>query len=142
LSSIHGKSFEKEGVEVHDGCAKLLSPNEVEATREDGSTYTLTEENISISVGSNLTIPSDEKSLVRRLSSTPTASSTWRTSSVYTPSPEAQIAICRDKVLRTFSPMEKDVFIARMQKTGVNNNKNTNVVKVEDQKGGLEGIGV
>jgi glutathione reductase (NADPH) len=154
LNKIYDNNFAKEGVELHGGSARVLSPHEVEVTREDGSKYTLSGDHICVAVGGTPTIPSDEKipgaslgidsdgffdlaDQPRRVAVVGAGYIAVELAGVlHTLGSEAHVIIRHDRVLRTFDPMLQDVLTEHMEKTGVNIHKNSNVVRVEGQKGG------
>jgi glutathione reductase (NADPH) len=154
LNGIYDSNFAKEGVELHEGRGKLLSPTEVEVTKEDGSKYVLKTDNICVAVGGHPLIPSDDEipgaSLGTNsdgffdLSEQPKRVAVVGAGYIavelagvlHTLGSEAHVIIRHDKVLRTFDPLLQDTLTDWMEKTGVNIHKKSNVKKVEGQKGG------
>ncbi len=61
LNGIYASNFDREGVEYHLGRGRVLSPTSVEVTRPDGQTYVLSGEKITIAVGGQPSVPSEEQ---------------------------------------------------------------------------------
>jgi glutathione reductase (NADPH) len=154
LNGIYDSNFAKEGVELHEGRGKLISKNEVEVTKEDGTKYVLKTDNICVAVGGHPLVPSDDEipgaslgtnsdgffdleEQPRRVAVVGAGYIAVELAGVlHTLGSEAHVIIRHDKVLRTFDPILQDTLTDWMEKTGVNIHKNSNVKKVTGQKGG------
>lgn len=153
LNGIYDSNFMKEGVEWFDGRAKFLSPTSVEVTRKDQSKFTIHSDTITIATGGRPTIPSDEKipgaslgvdsdgffeleSQPKRVAVVGAGYIAVELAGVlHTLGSETHIVIRHEKVLRTFDPILQDTLTPWMEKTGINIHKQTNIVKVEGEKG-------
>jgi glutathione reductase (NADPH) len=151
LNGIYDSNLQKDGVEQHHGYARIASPNSVEVTKEDGSKYTLTGDQICIAVGGTPTYPDlpgaelgidsdgffDLPEQPRRVAVVGAGYIAVELAGVlHTLGSETHLLIRQEKVLRTFDPTLQDVLTNWMEKTGVNIHKKTNVTKVEGTKGG------
>jgi glutathione reductase (NADPH) len=154
LNGIYDANFAKEGVELHEGRGKVLSPTEVEVTKPDGSTYVLKTEAVCVAVGGHPTVPSEKEipgadlgmnsdgffelaCQPRRVAVVGAGYIAVELAGVlHTLGSEAHVVIRHDKVLRSFDPLMQDVLTDWMEHTGVNIHKRSNVVKVEGEKGG------
>lgn len=138
LNGIYDANFNKEGVEWFDGHAKFTSPTSVEVTRADQSKVTLQADQITIATGGRPTIPSEDtipgarlgidsdgffdlEEQPKRVAVVGAGYIAVELAGVlHTLGSETHLLIRHDKVLRTFEPVI---------------HKNTNVVKVEGEKG-------
>ncbi|KAF9448895.1 glutathione-disulfide reductase [Macrolepiota fuliginosa MF-IS2] len=153
LNNIYASNFHKEGVEFHEGFAKLTSPNTVEVKRNDGSTYTLNADHITVAVGGRPVIPSDDE--------IPGASKGINSDGFFdlTEQPkrvavigagyiavelagifnalgsETHLIIRGETVLRTFDPTIQETLTPWMEKTGVNIHKTSHVTRVDGERG-------
>ena len=154
LNGIYDKNITGEGVAYHAGHAKLTSPNRIEIRRQDGSTYTVDTDKVVIATGGHPVTPSDNEipgaslgidsdgffaleDQPKRVAVVGAGYIAVELAGVLnTLGSETHLIARHDKVLRTFDPALQDVLLPWMQHTGVNFHKNSNVVKVEGQRGG------
>ncbi|EPQ58626.1 hypothetical protein GLOTRDRAFT_57736 [Gloeophyllum trabeum ATCC 11539] len=153
LNGIYDKNLGNDGVEHHHGRARLLAADKVEVTRPDGSKYTLEADNITIAVGGRPTIPSDDKipgaslgtdsdgffdlpEQPKRVAVVGAGYIAVELAGVFhTLGSETHVFIRHDHVLRTFDPMIQETLTNWMEHTGVNIHKNSNITRVDGQKG-------
>lgn len=155
LNGIYANNFDKEGVEFHRGFGKLLSAHEVEVTRPDGQgTYVLHADKITIAVGGQPTIPSDNdvpgaslgidsdgffdlEEQPRRVAIVGAGYIAVELAGIFNAlGTETHLLIRGETVLRTFDPTLQETLTPWMEKTGVHLHKRMEVTKVEGQKGG------
>ncbi|KAF9484923.1 glutathione reductase [Pholiota conissans] len=155
LNSIYEANFDREGVEYHRGFGKLLSKNEVQVTRPDGQTYVLKGTHITISVGGEPSVPSEEEipgaslgidsdgffdlaEQPKRVAIVGAGYVGVELSGIFNAlGSETHLFIRGDTVLRTFDPMLQETLTPWMEKTGVNMHRQTDVTRVERVAGGL-----
>lgn len=153
LNNIYANNFHKEGVEFHQGFARLTSPNSVEVKRDDGSTYTLNAEHITVAVGGQPIIPSDEKipGASKGIDSDGFFDLTEQPKRVavigagyiavelagifHTLGTETHLIIRGETVLRTFDPTIQETITPWMEKTGINIHRKSNVTSIEGERG-------
>jgi glutathione reductase (NADPH) len=153
LNGIYATNFEKEGVEYHHGYGRLTSANSVEVTLPDGSTYTLNADKICIAVGGQPVIPSDDavpgaslginsdgffalEQQPKRVAVIGAGYIAVELAGIFnTLGTETHLIIRGKTVLRTFDPTLQETLTPWMEKTGVKLHKESNVVRVEGQKG-------
>jgi glutathione reductase (NADPH) len=153
LNGIYDSNFTKEGVEWFDGRAKFTSPTSVEVTKPDQSKFTLHADQITIATGGRPSVPSDETipgaslgidsdgffELVEQPKRVAVVGAGYiaveLAGVLHALGSETHLLIRHDKVLRTFDPVIQDTLTPWMEKTGINVHKQTNVVKVEGEKG-------
>ena len=153
LNGIYDSNFTKEGVEWFHGRAKLISKTEVEVTRPDQSKFIIEADQITIASGGRPTIPSDNKipgaslgitsdgffeleDQPKRVAVVGAGYIAVELAGVLNAlGSETHLVIRHDKVLRTFDPAIQDTLTSWMEKTGLKIHRNSNVVKVEGEKG-------
>lgn len=154
LNGIYATNFEKEGVEFHRGFGRLSSPNTVEVTLPDGKgKYTLTADHITIAVGGQPTIPSDEKipgaslgidsdgffaleSQPKRVAVVGAGYIAVELAGIFNAlGSETHLVIRGETVLRTFDPAIQETLTPWMEHTGVKIHKSSNVTRVDGAKG-------
>lgn len=153
LRGIYETNWSKEGIDLHQGHGRLLSPSEVEVNRPDGSKYTIKAENICVAVGGYPTIPSenvvpganlgitsdgffDLEEQPKRVAVIGAGYIAVELAGIFnTLGSETHLIIRGETVLRTFDPSVQQVLTPWMEHTGINIHKTSNVVKVEGQKG-------
>lgn len=154
LNGIYASSFEKEGVEQHQGHAKLLSPTAVQVTLPDGKgTYVLNADKICIATGGYPTHPSEDQipgaslgtdsdgffaleDQPKRVAVVGAGYIAVELAGVLNAlGSETHLIIRGDKVLRTFDPSIQDVLTPWMEHSGVKIHKLSKVTKVTGQKG-------
>jgi glutathione reductase (NADPH) len=153
LNGIYEKNFEKEGVEFHHGLARVLSPSEVEVTRDDGSKYVLKTEYICVCVGGEPTIPSDAEipgaslgissdgffdlaEQPKRVAVIGAGYIAVELAGVFNAlGTETHLLIRGETVLRTFDHDIQNELTPWMEHSGVKLHKSTKVFKIEGQPG-------
>ncbi|KAF9533574.1 glutathione reductase [Crepidotus variabilis] len=154
LNGIYATNFDKEGVENHQGRAKLIAKDTVEVTRPDGKgTYTLKGDHITIAVGGQPIIPDDKEipgaslginsdgffdlpEQPKRVAVVGAGYIAVELAGIFNAlGTETHLLIRGETVLRTFDPTLQEVLTPWMEKIGVNLHKQTKVVKVEGEKG-------
>jgi len=153
LNGIYDSNFTKEGVDWFEGHAKFISPTSIEVTKADQSKFTLYGDQITIATGGRPSIPSEKaipgaslgidsdgffelEEQPKRVAVVGAGYIAVELAGVlHTLGSETHLLIRQDKVLRTFDPVIQDTITPWMEKTGINIHKQTNVVKVEGQKG-------
>jgi glutathione reductase (NADPH) len=154
LNDIYHNNFDREGLEFHHGFAKLLSKNEVQVTRPDGQTYVLKGTNITIAVGGEPTVPSDEhipgaslgissdgffdlEDQPKRVVVAGAGYIAVELAGIFNAlGTDTHLLIRGDTVLRTFDPMLQETLTPWMEKTGVHLHRQTQVTRVERVEGG------
>lgn len=153
LNDIYASNFHKEGVEFHQGFARLTSPNTVEVKRPDGSTYTLNADHITIAVGGRPIIPSDEKipgaskgidsdgffdlpEQPKRVAVIGAGYIAVELAGIFNAlGTETHLIIRGETVLRTFDPTIQETLTPWMEKTGINIHKTSNVTRIDGERG-------
>ncbi|KXN82633.1 Glutathione reductase [Leucoagaricus sp. SymC.cos] len=153
LNNIYANNFDREGVEFHQGFGRLTSPNAVEVKRPDGQTYTLKADHITVAVGGEPIVPSDDKipgaslginsdgffdltEQPKRVAVIGAGYIAVELSGIFhTLGSETHTIIRGDTVLRTFDPSLQEVLTPWMEKTGINIHKKSNVTKIEGERG-------
>ena len=153
LNNIYENNLEKEKVEYHAGFARLTSPSSVEVTPTDGQKYTLHADHITIATGGRPTIPSDAaipgaslgidsdgffdlEEQPKRVAIVGAGYIAIEFAGVLNSlGTETHLFIRRDKVLRTFDPVLQDTLTPWMEHTGVTIHKNSQVQRIEGEKG-------
>ena len=154
LNGIYDKNITGEGVAYYAGHAKLTSPTSIEIKREDGSTYSISTDKVVVATGGRPVIPSDDQipgaslgidsdgffaleDQPKRVAVVGAGYIAVELAGVLnTLGSEIHLVVRRDKILRNFDPSLQDVLLPWMQHTGINFHGNTNIVKVEGQRGG------
>lgn len=153
LNGIYDRNVEKEGVELHHGAARVLSPSSVQVTRPDGTTYTLNTDRICIATGGRPTIPSDDdipgaslginsdgffdlEEQPKRVAVVGAGYIAVELAGVlHTLGSEVTMLIRGETVLRTFDPTLGETLTNWMKHTGINFHHGSKVKKVEGVKG-------
>jgi len=153
LRGIYATNWEKEGIDLHRGHGRLLSPSEIEITRPDGSKYTINTDHICVAVGGYPVIPSeneipganlgitsdgffDLEEQPKRVAVVGAGYIAVELAGIFnTLGSETHLIIRGETVLRTFDPSLQQVLTPWMEHTGVNIHKGSKVVKVEGAKG-------
>ncbi|KAG5350913.1 hypothetical protein C0989_008811 [Termitomyces sp. Mn162] len=153
LNDIYANNFDKEGVEYHHGRGRLTSANTVEVTRPDGQKYTLHADHITVTVGGTPTVPSDDQipgaslgidsdgffeleEQPRRVAVVGAGYIAVELAGIFhTLGSETHLIIRGETVLRTFDQTLQETLTPWMEKTGVKIHKQSNVMKVEGEKG-------
>lgn len=154
LNGIYASNFDKEGVEFHQGFARLTSPTTVEVTLPDGKgTYTLNTDKICVASGGVPTIPSEEtipgaslgissdgffdlEHQPKRVAVVGAGYIAVELAGVFNAlGTETHLIIRGDTVLRTFDPSIQEVLTPWMEHSGVKIHRQSKVIKVEGQKG-------
>lgn len=154
LNGIYDANLVKDKVEHHEGWARLTDPHSVELTRPDGTTYTLHADHICVAVGGTPTLPTnsqipgadlgidsdgffDLETQPKRVAVVGAGYIAVELAGIFnTLGSQTHLLIRKDHVLRSFDPILQDTLTNWMEHTGMNVHKNTNVVRVEGQKGG------
>ncbi|KAI8999073.1 glutathione reductase [Trametes punicea] len=153
LNGIYDNNVAKEGVELHYGAARVLSPNSVQVTRADGSRYTLNTDRVCVATGGRPTIPSDEEipgaslginsdgffdlaEQPRRVAVVGAGYIAVELAGVFhTLGSDVTMVIRGQTVLRTFDPTLGETLTNWMKHTGINFRHGAHVKKVEGVKG-------
>lgn len=153
LNGIYHNNFDKEGVEFHQGHAKITSTTTIDVTRPDGSTYTIHTDKICVATGGAPTVPSEDKipgaslgidsdgffaleDMPKRVVVAGAGYIAVELAGVlHTLGAETHMVIRGENVLRTFDPSLQEVLTPWMEKTGIQFHKTSNITKVEGQKG-------
>lgn len=153
LNNIYANNFEKEGVEFHQGFGHLTSPNTVEVKRPNGQTYTLKADHITVAVGGEPIIPSDNRvpgaslgidsdgffditQQPKRVAVIGAGYIAVELAGIFrTLGSEVHMFIRGETVLRTFDPSLQEVLTPWMEKTGVSIHKKASVTKIEGERG-------
>ena len=158
LNGIYDRNLEKDHVDYISGHGQLLGNGQVRVTPsphgELKQEVTLTADHIVVATGGRPTIPSDEqipgaslgidsdgffalREQPKRALVVGAGYIAVELAGVFNSlGTETHLAIRHDKVLRVFDPIISDTVTEVMQNTGVDVLTNTNVTKVEGQKGG------
>ena len=154
LNGIYERNFEREGVEYHHGRARFIAKDEVEVTLPDNKgKYTLKGDHITIAVGGRPIMPSDDQipgaslgidsdgffdldKQPKKVAVVGAGYIAVELAGIFNAlGTETHLIVRHDKVLRTFDPTVQEVLTPWIEKTGVKLHKNSNVVKVEGEKG-------
>ncbi|CCM05023.1 uncharacterized protein FIBRA_07223 [Fibroporia radiculosa] len=153
LNGIYDSNVAKEGVELHHGHARVLSPTSVQVTRPDGSKYALQTDKIVVATGGRPTVPSDSEipgaslgidsdgffdleQQPRRVAVVGAGYIAVELAGVFhTLGSDVHMVIRGDTVLRTFDPSLGEVLTNWMEHTGINFHKSQKVVRVEGAPG-------
>ncbi|KAF5373115.1 hypothetical protein D9758_001526 [Tetrapyrgos nigripes] len=154
LNGIYHNNFDKEGVEFHQGWARLTSTSSVEVTPPDGKPkYTLNADNICIATGGYPTIPSEEeipgaslgitsdgffelREQPKRVAVAGAGYIAVELAGVFNAlGSETHMVIRGETVLRTFDHTLQETLTPWMEKSGVKIHKKSKVTKVEGVKG-------
>lgn len=154
LTGAYARNFDREGVEYHSGWGRLKDANTVEVTANDGSTYELHADYITIATGSQATVPPDAKipgaslgitsdgffELEDRPKSIAIVGAGYialeLAGILNALGTETHMFLRHERVLRTFDPMIQDVITDWTEHTGVKIHKSTQIVKVEGTRVG------
>ncbi|OJT13418.1 Glutathione reductase [Trametes pubescens] len=153
LNGIYDNNVAKEGVELHHGLARVLSPSSVQVTRPDGSKYTLNTERVVVATGGRPTIPSEDQipgaslginsdgffdlaEQPKRVAVVGAGYIAVELAGVlHTLGSEVTMLIRGETVLRTFDPVIGETLTKWMKHTGINFRHGSHVKKVEGTKG-------
>lgn len=154
LNGIYDSNLMKEGVEYHVGYARIKDPNTVEVTAQDGTKYDLKADYIGITTGGRPVIPDDKDvpgaslgvssdgffdlpSQPKRVAVIGAGYIAVELTGIFnTLGSEAHIFTRGETVLRTFDSDIQTTITGWMEHTGVHIHKNSNIAKLEGQKGG------
>jgi len=155
LNGIYANNFDREGVEFHHGRARFLSPTEVEVTRPEGKgTYILKADHITVAVGGEPTIPSDEEipgaslgitsdgffaleEQPKRVAVVGAGYIAVELAGIFNAlGSETHLLIRGETVLRTFDPVIQETLTPWMEKTGIKVHRGTHVKRVDGTPGG------
>ncbi|KAG8954679.1 Glutathione reductase [Tulasnella sp. 424] len=154
LNGIYDSNLARENVEYHHGHARIKDPNTVEITTQDGKKYDLKTDYIGITTGGRPVIPSDEDvpgaslgvdsdgffdlpSQPKRVAVIGAGYIAVELAGIFNAlGTETHILTRGETVLRTFDPDIQNTLTPWMEHTGIHVHKNTNVAKLEGQKGG------
>jgi len=136
------------------GFGRLKDTNTVEVELNDGSKYTLQTDKICIATGGHPLVPTDEEipgaslgidsdgffaleSQPKRVAVVGAGYIAVELAGIFnTLGSDTHLLIRKDKVLRTFDPVIQDTITPWMEHTGIKVHKQTQVTKVEGEKGG------
>ena len=154
LNGIYDANLVKDKVEHHEGWVRFRGPHTVEVARPDGTKYTLEADQICVAVGGTPTLPSNDQIpgadlgidsdgffdleiQPKRVAVVGAGYIAVELAGIFHAlGSETHLLIRKDRVLRSFDPILQDTLTNWMEHTGMNLHKNTNVVRVEGQKGG------
>ncbi|KAH9857582.1 glutathione reductase [Lenzites betulinus] len=154
LNGIYDNNVAKEGVELHHGLARVLSPSSVQVTRPDGTAYTLNTDRVVVATGGRPTIPSEDEipgaslginsdgffdleEQPKRVAVVGAGYIAVELAGVlHTLGSEVTMLIRGETVLRTFDPTIGETLTKWMKHTGVNFRHGAHVKRVEGAKGG------
>ncbi|KAI0648345.1 glutathione reductase [Trametes meyenii] len=154
LNGIYDNNVAKEGVELHHGKARLLSPSSVQVTRPDGSTYTLNTDRVVVATGGRPTVPSDDEipgaslgidsdgffdlaAQPKRVAVVGAGYIAVELAGVlHTLGSDVTMLIRGETVLRTFDPTLGETLTKWMKHTGIDFRHGSKVARVEGTKGG------
>jgi len=154
LTGVYARNFDREGVEYHSGWGRFKDATTIEVTANDGSTYDLHADYITIATGSKATVPSDDKipgaslgitsdgffDLEDRPKSIAIVGAGYialeLAGILNALGTETHMFLRHERVLRTFDPMIQDVITDWTEHTGVKIHKSTQIVKVEGTRVG------
>lgn len=154
LNGIYDSNLARENVEYHHGHARIKDPNTVEITTQDGKKYDLKTDYIGITTGGRPVIPSDEDvpgaslginsdgffdlpSQPKRVAVIGAGYIAVELAGIFNAlGTETHILTRGETVLRTFDADIQNTLTPWMEHTGIHVHKNTNVAKLEGQKGG------
>ncbi|KZT11569.1 glutathione reductase [Laetiporus sulphureus 93-53] len=153
LNGIYNANVDKENVELHHGWGRVLSPNQVQVTRPDGSTYTLNTDKVVVSTGGRPTIPTDKdipgaslginsdgffdlEEQPKRVAVVGAGYIAVELAGVFHAlGSDVHMVIRGETVLRTFDPSVGEVLTRWMEHTGINFHKGSKVVRAEGARG-------
>lgn len=153
LNGIYDNNVGKEGVELHHGLARVLSPSSVQVTRPDGTTYTLNTDRVCVATGGRPTIPSDDEipgaslginsdgffdleDQPKRVAVVGAGYIAVELAGVlHTLGSDVTMLIRGETVLRTFDPVLGETLTNWMKHTGINFRHGSKVKKVDGVKG-------
>ena len=153
LNGIYDNNLVKDDIDQHRGRAKLISPNVIQVTRQDGTTYEIKSKHICVAVGGHPIIPSDDKipgaslgvnsdgffaleDQPKRVAVIGAGYIGVELAGVlHTLGSETHLFIRGDHVLRSFDPTIQETLTSWMVHTGVNLHKGSNITKIDGVKG-------
>lgn len=153
LNGVYASNFEKEGVEFHKGFGRLTSANTVEVKRDDGSTYTLNADHITVAVGGEPIIPSDQQipgaskgissdgffdltEQPKRIAVIGAGYIAVELAGIFNAlGTETHLVIRGETVLRTFDPTIQETITPWIEKSGIKLHKTSNVTRIDGDPG-------
>ncbi len=153
LNDVYANNFAKEGVEFHKGFGRLTSSNSVEVKLDDGSTYTLNADHVTIAVGGQPITPSDNDipgaskgidsdgffDLVeqpKRVAIIGAGYIAVELAGIFNAlGTETHLIIRGETVLRTFDPTIQETITPWIEKSGIKLYKKNNVTRIDGDRG-------
>ena len=157
LRGIYETNWNREGIDLLNGSATILSPTEIQVSpsQPGEDSYTVKADQICVAVGGHPTIPSDQEipgaslgitsdgffdleDQPKRVVVVGAGYIAVELAGIFnTLGTETHLLIRGDTVLRTFDPAIQEVLTPWMQHTGINIHRQTQVTKVEGKPGNL-----
>ena len=155
LRGVYQTNWNREGIDLLDGHATILSPTEVRVSQPGEKPYTVKTDHICVAVGGHPTIPSDEEipgaslgitsdgffaleDQPKRVVVVGAGYIAVELAGIFnTLGTETNLLIRGDTVLRTFDPTIQEVLTPWMEHTGIKLRRRTKVTKVEGKPGNL-----
>lgn len=155
LRGIYATNWKKEGIDLHNGHATILSPSEIRVSNPGQEPHTIETDHICVAVGGHPTIPSEQEIPGASLGITSDGFfdledqpkrvvvvgagyiAVELAGVLNSLGTETHLLIRGDTVLRTFDPAIQSVLTPWMEHTGVKLHRRTKVTKVEGQPGNL-----
>ena len=155
LRGVYETNWSREGIDLLNGSATILSPTEIRVSQPGEEPYTVKTDKICVAVGGHPIIPSDQdipgaslgitsdgffdlENQPKRVVVIGAGYIAVELAGIFnTLGTETHLLIRGDTVLRTFDPTIQDVLTPWMEHTGVKLHRQTNVTKVEGEPGNL-----
>lgn len=155
LRGVYETNWNREGIDLLNGHATILSPTEVQVTRPGEEPYTVKADNICVAVGGHPTTPSEQEipganlgitsdgffaleDQPKRVVVVGAGYIAVELAGIFnTLGSETHLLIRGDTVLRTFDPTIQEVLTPWMEHTGIKLHRQTKVTKVEGEPGDL-----
>lgn len=151
LNGIYDANLVKDKVEHHEGWARFIDPHTIQLARPNGTKYTLQADQICVAAGGTPTLPDipgadlgidsdgffDLETQPKRVAVVGAGYIAVELAGIFhTLGSQTHLLIRKEHVLRSFDPILQETLTNWMEHTGVDIHKNTNVVRLEGQKGG------
>jgi glutathione reductase (NADPH) len=155
LRGIYQNNWNREGIDLLNGHATILSPTEVRVSPPGEEPYTVKTDNICVAVGGHPTVPSEQEipgaglgitsdgffeleDQPKRVVVVGAGYIAVELAGVFNSlGTETHLLIRGDTVLRTFDPAIQNVLTPWMEHTGIKIHRQTKVTKVEGEPGNL-----
>ena len=155
LRGVYQTNWSREGIDLLNGSATILSPTEIRVSQPGEDPYTVKADQICVAVGGHPIIPSDQEipgaslgitsdgffdleDQPKRVVVVGAGYIAVELAGIFnTLGTETHLLIRGDTVLRTFDPTIQEVLTPWMEHTGVKLHRQTKVTKVEGEPGNL-----